>query len=197
MGQNILIAETREILRIGLRTIFVEDTRVSNVHEAATDESLKTQLLYSGCELDLVVINQSLVTDVSILPKGNFVILTNEPDLTILKAAYEHGARGYLSENTSAELLRMILHPTEGSFLIEPKLAPWIMEYIFGGMQTTITDELLTPREKEVISLLRGGLNRHSIAEQLSITDATLKTHIKNIARKREIKQRSREDIYR
>src|SRR5437588_9909354 len=129
MGLNVLIAEPCELLRVGLRTIFFESTYVSNIYEAATRESLKTQL--RSYTLDLVVINQVLVTDVMLLPRGKFAILTPEPDMAIIKAAYRPGMRGYLSENVSAELLRMILHPSEGSFLLEPTLAPWFMERLF------------------------------------------------------------------
>ena len=184
MGQNLLIAESCELLRVGLKTIFVEDERVAKIHEAATTESLKTQL--RTCSFDLIVVNQSLVTDIMGLPRGNFVILTAEPDMTILKAAYEHGGRGYLSENVSAELLRTVLYSSENSFLIEPALTPWVMGCVFGDAFSTIREELLTPREKEIVSLLRGGLDRPRIAKHLCIAETTLKTHIKNIARKRE-----------
>lgn len=184
MGQSVLIAEPCELLRIGLRTIFVEDARVSHIHEATTNESLNKQL--RSCLLDLVVINQTLADDVMSLPRGNFVILAAELDMAILKAAYKHGARGYLSENVSAELLRTVLDPSENSFLIEPVLTPWVMECIFGDTYSSIKEELLTPREKEIISLLRAGLDRPTIAKHLCIAETTLKTHIKNIARKRE-----------
>jgi DNA-binding NarL/FixJ family response regulator len=190
MGLNVLIAEPCELLRVGLRTIFFESTRVSNIYEAATKESLKTQL--RSYTLDLVVINQVLVTDVMLLPRGKFAILTSEPDIAILKAAYRQGMRGYLSENVSAELLRMVLHPSGDSFLMEPTLAPWFMECLFGNTFSSIKEELLTPREREIIHLLREGLDRPTIAKHLCIAETTLKTHIKNIAHKRETEQNAR-----
>lgn len=187
MQHKVLIAEPCEILRIGLRTVFSGDSRVSHVYEAATKESLKAQL--RSCDVDLAVVNQSFITDVTILPRGKFVILTSQPDMTILKAAYNHGVRGYLSENVPAELLRMTLSPSEDSFLIEPVLTPWIMKCVFGGVFASLKEDLLTPREKEIIHLLREGLDRRTIAKRLSIAETTLKTHIKNIARKRDQEQ--------
>lgn len=128
MGLNVLIAEPHEVRRVGLRTVFLQDARVSNVYEATDDESLKA--LLHCCHLDLVVINQSLITEITALPRQNFVILAAESDMAVLRAAYEHNARGYLSVNVSAELLRTMLHPAENSFLIEPTLVPWFLDQI-------------------------------------------------------------------
>lgn len=185
MGQNILLAESCELLRIGLRTIFAEDKRVSNIHEATTNKGLEAQI--RNHVVDLVVVNQSLVTNVTSLPKGKFVILTSKLDVTLLKAAYEHKCRGYLSENVSAELLRTVLDPNKDAFLIEPSFTSYVMDGFFGDAFSTLNEELLTPREKEIIDLLRQGLDRPTIAQTLCIAETTLKTHIKNISRKREI----------
>jgi DNA-binding NarL/FixJ family response regulator len=185
MGQNILIAESCELLRIGLRTIFAEDQRVSNIHEATTNKGMEFYLRSHG--VDLVVVNQSLITDVLHLPVGNFVILTSKLDMSILKAAYQHKGRGYLSEQVSAELLRTVLDRHENAFLIEPSLTPWVMDVLFGNAFTIINQDLLTPREREIITLIRNGLDRPTIAKTLCIAETTLKTHIKNIARKRDI----------
>ena len=185
MGQNILIAETCELLRIGLRTIFTGDQRVSNIHEALTSKGLEQQL--QGHQVDLVVVNQSLITNITLLPMGNFVILTSKLDMTMLKAAYKHKGRGYLSENVSAELLRTVLDRNENAFLLEPSFTPRAMECLFGNAFSILNEELLTPREREIIALLREGLDRPTIARNLCIAETTLKTHIKNIARKRDI----------
>lgn len=183
MGQNILIAESCDLLRTGLRTTFAEDQRVSNIHEATTGKALEMQL--RNHKVDLVVVNQSLITDVSHLPIGNFVILTARLSITMLKAAYKHKARGYLAESVSAELLRTVLDYTENAFLIEPGFTHWIMDALFGGAFPMLNEALLTPREKEIIVLLREGLDRPTIAKTLCIAETTLKTHIKNIASKR------------
>lgn len=187
MAQNVLIAEACELLRIGLRTIFAKDERVSHIHEATTNKGLESYL--RNHEVDLVVVNQSLVTDVTRLPIGNFVILTSKLDMSILKATYKHKGRGYLSVQVSAELLRTVLNKHEDSFLVEPGLMPWVMDGLFGDAFATLNEEILTPREKEIITLLRDGLDRPTIARTLCIAETTLKTHIKNIARKRDVEQ--------
>jgi len=181
---DLLIAEPHDILRMGLRTIFIADDRVENVYEAKNKEELQ-RYLHAG-SIDLILVNQSLVTDITTLPRGRFVILAAEFDMLAFKMAYKHGASGYLLENTSAKLLHTVLYQNEGAFLIEPTIAIHVIEYLSCDSRFTVRDELLTRREKEIIDLLRGGIDRRTIARQLHISEATLKTHIKNITRKRE-----------
>lgn len=183
MSKSILIAEPCELLRIGLKTVFAEDQRISNIHEVATCKSLEAQL--GCCRVDLVIVNQSLITNILCLPPGKFIVLASKLDLTMLKASYKHKGRGYLSENVSAKLLRTILDSDENAFLIEPSLTPYVMESICGNASSFFNDELLTPREKEIAALLNDGLDRATIARSLCISEATLKTHIRNMARKR------------
>lgn len=187
MIQNVLIADPCELLRIGLRTIILENIPISNIYEASTHESLKT--LMQSYALDLLVVNQSLVTDVSMLPYGKCIILTSEPDMTFLRAAYKYNIRGYLSDKVSPDLLRIVICSSEETLLIEPSLMSWIMETMFGGTFSSVKEELLTPREREIMGLLREGVDRPTIAKRLCIAEATLKTHIKNISRKREMEQ--------
>jgi DNA-binding NarL/FixJ family response regulator len=181
---NLLIAEPHDILRRGLCTIFIEDESVEQVYEVATREDLEEHLQANS--LDLLIVNQSLLPDVTLLPSGRFVILTPEFDVITFKIAYEHKARGYLLQSTSVELLKATLRLAEGAFLIEPALTAQIMQYIFTNSRFAVKEELLTPREREIMALLREGIDRYTIAQQLHISEATLKTHIKNIARKRE-----------
>jgi DNA-binding NarL/FixJ family response regulator len=182
MGKKILIAEPREVIRTGLCTVFQKDISVSEVKDISTGEELKKHLC--SLDFDLAVISQTLITDMKLLPPGRFILLTDEPDLSILTAAYEHQALGYLSVNVTTDLLRVILHSNRDGFLIDPTLLPWMMELISENRKRTDILQLLSPREREVVTLLDEGLDRRTIATQLHISEATLKTHIKNIARK-------------
>ncbi len=183
MELSILIAEPRDILRTGLHTILAADERVATLLEASNAEELQKHL--GSSSIDLVVVNQLLVSDITLLPANRFVLLTSEFNITTFLMAYKHGAKGYLLEISQAELLRAILGLPEGAFLIEPVLATKIMRYLTDDTRLMIKEELLTPREREIVGLLREGIDRHTIACQLHISSATLKTHIKNIFRKR------------
>src|SRR5579884_239458 len=96
---------------------FSQDTRVSCLYETTTSEGLGT--LLHRFSPDLVIVNQALIQDVSILPRKKIVILASELDMRMLKAAYLHGMRGYLSVGTSIKLLETTLDYTEGALLLE------------------------------------------------------------------------------
>jgi len=183
MGLSILIAEPRDILRTGLHTIFATDERVTTLCTASTTEELQRHLR-SG-RVDLIIVNQSLVPDIAALPSHRFVLLTSEFNISTFLMAYKHGAKGYLLENSQMELFLTILSLPRGTFLIEPALTANVVAYLTHDIRLLVKEELLTPREREIVALLREGIDRHTIAEQLNISQATLKTHIKNIFRKR------------
>ncbi len=188
MGKHILIAEARAVLRLGLRAIFLDNPGVTEISEATTSEDLKKQLEQSM--LDLVVIHQSLITDIEILPKGHCIILADEPNKNMLLAAHASGACGYLSESASAELLRMTLYLTEGEFLLDPSFTSWILDSVSSETLPSLTNEVLTAREQEIFYLLRAGLTYRSIADRLGISTTTVKTHVGHIFRKLDIKRR-------
>ncbi len=182
MELKALVAASSDILRAGLRAVLTEDKHIVQVYEAATKEEFQTQLHCKS--LDFMVINQAFITDMTALPRGHFVILAAKLDVDILQKAYKHGARGYLLENTSAELLRATLYLANGAFLIDPSITSYTMDCFLHGLRFAIHDESLSPREREIVKLLRDGIDRQAIAKDLCITDATLKTHIQHIKRK-------------
>ena len=183
MGKKVLIAEPRDVIRAGLRSVFQKDISVSEVSDVATREELKK---YLSPDIDLAVVSQTVITDMKLLPQGRFVLLIDKPDFNVLMCAYEQQARGYFSVDVAAYLLLAALNSTRGTFLIDPVLFPWMMGLIAETKKYTDELELLSPREREVVMLLNEGLDRHSIARQLYISEATLKTHIKNISHKYE-----------
>ncbi len=184
MKLNIVIAEPRDILRIGLRTIFSNDERTGTIYEATTLKEMNEYL--KNTSVDLIVINQSLIEDMHALPRGRFVIMTGCFSMAVLETAYRNGASGYIFENASADLLCATLSLKKGEFLIEPTITAQLIEKISHSPNQLMKKEVLTPREKEIIELLQKGIDRHAIAQQLNISETTLKTHIKNITRKRE-----------
>ncbi|MGZ3610202.1 MAG: response regulator transcription factor [Ktedonobacteraceae bacterium] len=189
MAHSILIAEAREILRVGLRAIVVHDPLIDNIYEASTSEQLLNQL--SIHTPDLVVIHQSLITDIMLLPRGRFIILADQPDKNILLAACALGARGYFLENVSAELLHMAMRLSGRMFLLDPILTPWLFDCISGDILPTTTSKILTTREKEIFNLLlNSSLTNRAIGERLCISEATVKTHLAHIFRKLNIKRR-------
>jgi len=103
-------------------------------------------------------------------------------DEDLVQRAIQAGAIGYLLKNISAkELGDAIRNAHEG----KPTLAPEAAQALIHA--TTKPPELgfdLTPREREVLALMVGGLNNPDIAEQLVISRSTVKHHVRAILSK-------------
>jgi DNA-binding NarL/FixJ family response regulator len=188
MRQRILIAEPREIIRTGFRTILAQDEQIVNIYEARTSEDVQNYI--HSYSLDLLLVHQSLVTELKLLPVHKLILLIDEPEIDMFLEAYERRVRGYLSTQISSELLFAAIHTAEDACLLDPVFLPWVMDYLFKYMHNVYELSSLSHREREVVQMLKKGLDRRTIAQQLHISEATLKTHIKNIARKQEDTQR-------
>lgn len=156
------------MLRHGLHTIFAQDSRVLKVYEVTNKEDLSACLI--SLQLDLIVVNQSLMIDISTLKASSFVILTSQPDMAALKHAYHGGALGYLSTHVSTELLYTFLNPSQKSFLIEPTLGPWIMETVSHVSRRLSNDQICTPR-KSIRSVLPRRNNASRVMKYSSVTE--------------------------
>ena len=185
--KRVVIAESREAFRKGLYAIFAEEMNVEVV-EASTSEEL-TSLLREH-SFDLLVIHQSLITDMTLFSRTNVVILATVLDFKILSLARSYGVRAYLQENVSGSLLRQMLYLPPGTFLNDSAVSTWISEYLAGHLLFAIDNEILTPREREVFHLLFHGQSNRATATQLGMSESTLKTHVKHIYEKLHLNRR-------
>ena len=91
--------------------------------------------------------------------------------------ALKAGARGYLLKGMlRKELLETIRAVHAGQKRLSSEIAAEIAEHA--------TDDALTPREIDVLRLIAGGNANKEIAAQLSLTEETVKGHVKNILAK-------------
>jgi DNA-binding NarL/FixJ family response regulator len=110
-------------------------------------------------------------------PEARIVVLTTYTgDVQVLRAL-KAGARGYLLKGLlRKELLETIRAVHGGGKRIPPEVAAQLADHI--------GDEALSAREIEVLRLIAGGNANKQIADQLSITEETVKGHVKNILAK-------------
>lgn len=110
-------------------------------------------------------------------PAACVVMLTTFEGDVEIQRALEAGARGYLLKSTPAkELIEAIRQSHAGKRPIPAEVAAHLAEHM--------GEEALTPREVEVLRHLAGGNRNRDIAEQLFISEETVKVHIKHIMEK-------------
>lgn len=128
------------------------------------------------------------------LPGTPIVMLTVSEDEADLFAAIKAGARGYLLKNLEAAQLRgMIEGVARGEAAITPATAARIIAELNrpDAGATRADPDRLTDRELDVLTLVTAGLRNKEIAARLSISENTVKYHLKNILEKLHAESRT------
>lgn len=183
MNLAVLIADPSYSFRTRLHATFTKTGDIITVQEMRTGEELLKGL--SSHDWDLVVVNQSFITDFSLFSQEHFIVIDEKWNIEAFYDAYSYGAHGYVSKDAPPEVFHMAISLPQGAFLIEPGMTMKVIEHLSYKGRFIIRNELLTPREQEISYLLRKNLSRRVIAQKLCISEATLKTHIRNMTRKR------------
>ena len=126
-------------------------------------------------------------------PSTAIVILSADASDSALLAAVEAGACGYLLKSASGdEIADAIRSAAEGETLIPASTLVEVLarhrETARSSAQQTERLESLTPREQEILTLMSQGLDNRAVAERLSISYATVRTHVRKILEKLEVR---------
>ncbi|MFD7492517.1 response regulator [Streptomyces sp. NPDC059832] len=127
-------------------------------------------------------------------PEVAVVILTTFADDDSILAALSAGASGYLTKNAGRQdITRAIRAAAAGQSVLDREVQNRLLETVRtkppAPGQPLPGD--ITPREREVLTLIGQGLPNRAIAEKLFISEATVKTHINNLFAKADIKDRA------
>ena len=119
----------------------------------------------------------SLIAIRNEFPNAKVIVLTTYAGDTQILRALKAGAQAYLLKNSlHKELLETIRTVHTGKKTLSPEVSYQIAEHA--------TDDLLTPAEIAVLRLIAAGNANKKIADQLSITEETVKSRVKNILSK-------------
>jgi DNA-binding NarL/FixJ family response regulator len=103
------------------------------------------------------------------------VFTTYDSDADIVRAV-DSGAMGYLLKDAAPEeIFAAIRGAVQGRSVMSPPVASRLFQ------QLRNPDEVLTPREAELLSLLTEGLSNRELGRRLFISEATVKTHLAHI----------------
>jgi DNA-binding NarL/FixJ family response regulator len=136
------------------------------------------------------------------LPQVKVVMLTVSEQDDDLFAAIKSGARGYLLKNLEPEeLFDYLAGISRGEAPISRAMAAKILSEFASQTgprtaESSETGELLTPREKEVLALVAAGSTNKEIALALTLTENTVKNHLRNILEKLHLENRTQAAAY-
>lgn len=135
------------------------------------------------------------------LPDTRVIVLTTYADDDSVFAALDAGARGYLTKDaTAAQIQHAIRVVVAGEALLDPSVQRRLLERSLRGAPAPVVapsaPDNLTHREAEVLREIATGHSNREIAERLSISEATVKTHVNNIFSKAGLRDRAQAVVY-
>lgn len=127
------------------------------------------------------------------LPRTRVVMLTVSDDDADLMEAFRAGAQGYLLKNLSAEGFLASLRGLEhGEMALTRQAATRLITGMVKRPPRALdSSEPLTPRENELLTLVAQGLSNKAVAQRLSVSENTVKYHIKKIMQKLNVQNRT------
>ncbi|WP_405963121.1 response regulator transcription factor [Streptomyces sp. NBC_00723] len=129
-------------------------------------------------------------------PGTQVVVLTTYADDESLFPALKAGARGYLTKDAGGdEIVRAVHSVLSGDAGLSPSVQRRLLERLSAPepepAAPAVVPDGLTTREAEVLVLIAEGLSNQEIARRLSVSTATVKTHINNMFSKTGLKDRA------
>jgi NarL family two-component system response regulator LiaR len=202
---RILIADDHAIVREGLRALIGTKPDMELVGEAAdgVEAVLKARSLQPDVILlDLVMPRKDGIEAIGEIkrenPEARILVLTSFAEDEKVFPAIQAGALGYLLKDSSPqELLKAIREVYRGESSLHPTIARKLIRELHrppGSLPPT--EEPLTEREVEVLSLVARGLSNQEIADRLVVSERTVRTHVSNILGKLHLANRTQAALY-
>lgn len=195
---RIALGDDHEMFRAGLKGLLEKEPEFKVVAQAGDGEELLEKL--SAVRADCVVLDLSMpiMDGLTALreiardfPKVRSLVLTMQKDAEHFKHAMAAGAHGYLLKDSAFEQLVMAIKVVmSGKNYISPAISTMIAEqYVRSIEQADVPSlEILTPREREVLSLIAQGCANKNIASSLNLSIRTVETHRSRLIHKLNIK---------
>lgn len=128
------------------------------------------------------------------MPRLKVLVLSSYQEYEFIKTMLDSGAVGYIVKHSITEdLTATIRDCINGQTVLSPEIAEKVLHATqeTNGHQAHQHDYNLTDREKQVLKLLGGGMSNDEIATELSITQPTVRFHLKNMIHKFGVDTRS------
>lgn len=203
---RVLIVDDHRVVRQGLRTFLELQEDISVVGEAEDGQmavELVRQFQPHVVLMDLVMPRLDGISATrqvkSLSPEVKVIALTSFAEDDKVFPAIQAGASSYLLKDVSPEsLVEAIRAAFRGEARLHPEIARKLMEQVArqSGSSRQPPVDSLTEREGDVIRLVARGCSNQAIAEELFISEKTVKTHVSNMLAKLQLEDRTQLAIY-
>jgi DNA-binding NarL/FixJ family response regulator len=205
---GVLIADDDDLMRAGLAELLTADPEIKIVGQASTGREAVAQARRLAPDVVLMDVRMPDLDGIGATrellraaPESKVLILTTFEQDDYIFGALRAGAAGFLVKRTRPEeLIAAVRTIAAGDALLSPSVTRRVIDRMARQPTPDPADQAnldrLTPREREVLALLARGLSNREIAAALVVEESTIRTHVKRILMKLQLRDRIQAVIF-
>jgi two-component system, NarL family, response regulator LiaR len=203
---RVLITDDQAIVRKGIQALLATEPHIEVAGEAENGKDAIRQVEKLQPDVILMDLQMPEMDGIEAIghitasrPNARILVLTSFATDDKVFPAIKAGALGYLLKDSSPEeLIQAIQQVHRGESSLHPTIARKVLQELSRppAPQQIPTSEPLTEREVDVLRLVARGLGNQQIADQLIISEATVRTHVSNILSKLHLASRTQAALY-
>jgi DNA-binding NarL/FixJ family response regulator len=196
---KVILADDHPVVRDGIRAMLSRQPDISVVGEAKNGIEAVEKARELQPDVILMDLRMPELDGVEAMrrirafdARVKFLVLTTYDSDEFIFQAIEAGAKGYLLKDASRDDLSHAVRAVyRGESLIQPAVAARVLDRFAQLSRQTTGGEVISERELEVLQLMARGAANKQIADALSISESTVKTHVASLFRKLEANDRT------
>jgi DNA-binding NarL/FixJ family response regulator len=205
---RVLIADDDDLMRAGLVELLTTDPEIEVIGEASTGREAVDRARRLAPDVVLMDVRMpdldgiGATRELSLAaPGARVLILTTFEQDDYVFGALRAGASGFLLKRARPEELISAVHTVaSGDSLLSPSVTRRVIDRMAQQPTPEFADQAkldaLTPREREVLELIARGLSNREIAAALVVGESTIRTHVKRILMKLDLRDRVQAVIF-
>ena len=201
---KVMLVDDHILMREGIKKLLEFDNTIEVIEQAS--DGLECLEKIEGVKPDILLLDIDMpqMNGIEVLEKlkeqnnpVKVLVLTVHSEIEYLVKAIDIGASGYiLKDSGSAELKNAIQCIMENNPYIQPSLIPALKSRLVVRDIDKEKLEALTKREMEILTQVASGMFNKEIANNLDISERTVKNHISNIFKKIDVSDRTQAAVF-
>jgi DNA-binding NarL/FixJ family response regulator len=196
---RLLVADDHDLVRAGLRSLLSGERGIEVVGEATNGREalalcrrVRPNLVLMDVrmpDMDGLAVTRAIKRE---SPATSVILFTMYENADYLIEALKAGAAGYLLKGSSRrEIITTVRQVLAGESVLHPELVVQLLRQLSGDKSATANGAHLTRRERDVLRLIVLGQTNREIANTLSLTVSTVKTHVEHVIGKLGVSDRT------
>ena len=199
-----MLVDDHALIREGIKKLLEFDDSIEVIEQASDGYECLEKLKTNRPDILLLDINMPKMNGIEVLEAlkakkdpVKVLILTVHSEVEYLVKAVDIGANGYiLKDSGSAELKKAIIDIINNDSYIQPSLIPALNSRLINRDLDKERLKSLTKREVEILAQVASGMFNKEIANNLGISERTVKNHISNIFKKIDVSDRTQAAVF-